>query len=134
MSERLPLDPKPFYVMEADEKDLGPESDAGRYSYEDGTFEDEFGRESTVSALAVWHPRKGYEQNRLAYRSAYKKPGMTLAESLGIEVPANAPGGQKMATSPTLGTRNTRGHRAATESDVSGFSDYDSLNSQWGSD
>ena len=130
----LPLDPKPFYVIEADEKDLGPESGAGRYSYADGVAEDAYGRETTVAALARFLPRKGYEQERLRYREAYKRPGMTLAESLGINVPDNAPGGQKMATSPTLGTRNTRGHRAATESDVSGFSDYDSLNSQWGSD
>ena len=130
----LPLDPKPFYVMEADEQDLGPESEAARYSYADGVAEDAYGRETTVAALARFLPRKGYEQERLRYREAYKRPGMTLAESLGINVPDNAPGGQKMATSPTLGTRNTRGHRAATESDVSGFSDYDSLNSQWGSD
>lgn len=130
----LPLAPKPFYVIEADEQDLGPESEAGRYSYADGVAEDAYGRETTVAALARFLPRKGYEQERLRYREAYKRPGMTLAESLGINVPDNAPGGQKMATSPTLGTRNTRGHRAATESDVSGFSDYDSLNSQWGSD
>lgn len=76
----LPLDPKPFYVIEADEQDLGPESDAGRYSYADGVAEDTYGRETTVAALARFAPRKGYEQERLRYREAYKRPGMTLAE------------------------------------------------------
>lgn len=62
------LDPKPFYVMEADEQNLGPESEAGRYTYLQGTYEDEWGRESTVSALAEFHPRQGYSQDRMAYR------------------------------------------------------------------
>lgn len=31
-----------------------------------------------------------------AHRATYKKPGMTLAESLGLDIPADAPGGQPM--------------------------------------
>lgn len=126
MSDRLPLDPKPFYVVEADEQDLGPESDAGRYDYAAGTYEDEYGRESTVSALAVFHPRKGYEQNRLAYRSAYKKPGMTLAESLGIEVDPKAPGGSAIGHLSREGEqRSTRGQKVGNEIGYEGFHDVD---------
>lgn len=122
----LPLDPKPFYVVEADEKDLGPESDAGRYNYADGAEEDDYGRETTVAALAVWHPRKGYEQNRLAYRSAYKKPGMTLAESLGIEVDPKAPGGSSIGHLARTGDqRSTRGHKVGNEIEYEGFHDVD---------
>lgn len=131
----LPLDPKPFYVIEADEQDLGPESDAGRYSYADGVAEDAYGRETTMAALARFLPRKGYEQERLRYREAYKRPGMTLAESLGIDVPDNAPGGQKMASlSSAQGQRSSKGRQSHNEMNVSGFGDYDALNSAWGED
>lgn len=122
----LPLDPKPFYVIEADEKDLGPESGAGRYSYADGVAEDAYGRETTVAALARFRPRKGYEQDRTVYRTAYKKPGMTLAESLGIEVDPKAPGGSSMGSLARTGDqRSTRGHKVGNEIEYEGFHDVD---------
>lgn len=68
----LDLDPKPFYVVEADDDMLGPESGVGRYSYADGVEEDEYGRETTVAALAMFKPREGYEQDRAPYRAAYQ--------------------------------------------------------------
>lgn len=69
----LPLDPKPFYVIEADENDEGPESDAGRYTYAQGVEDDEYGRETIVAALAHFHPRQGYEQDREIYRKAHRE-------------------------------------------------------------
>lgn len=35
------------------------------------------------------------------HRATYKKPGMTLAESLGLDIPDSAPGGQPIV--PPLG-------------------------------
>lgn len=34
------------------------------------------------------------------HRATYKKPGMTLAESLGLEIPDSAPGGQPLVPPP----------------------------------
>jgi hypothetical protein len=61
--------------------------------------------------------------NRMDRRD--KPPGLTLAEALGIEVPANAPGGARIAA-PSI----RMGHRAgfdawATSEEYEGFSDPD---------
>jgi hypothetical protein len=55
-----------------------------------------------------------------------KIPGKTLAESLGLEIPDNAPGGQRMAP-PTVSNsqRSTRGHKVGTEHEYEGFHDND---------
>lgn len=54
---------------------------------------------------------------------AYKKPGMTLAESLGIRVPDDAPGGQRV---PHPGTRARGGKiQNGVNVDYDGFHDVD---------
>lgn len=51
-----------------------------------------------------------------------RKPGMTLAESLGYEIPDNAPGGQRMA----LPVAHLAGSRQnANEIEYEGFFDHD---------
>lgn len=55
-----------------------------------------------------------------------KIPGKTLAESLGIRVPDNAPGGQALLPHPEQGAqRSTRGHKTGAELDYDGFADLD---------
>ena len=58
------LDPEPWYVEEADEQGLGPESAAGRYSFDRVRPWDD---RDTVSQLAMWRPRKGYEKEQRFY-------------------------------------------------------------------
>lgn len=54
-----------------------------------------------------------------------KPPGITLAEALGIDVPANAPGGARIAA-PALSHTARPGFDAWTASqDYEGFSDPD---------
>lgn len=55
-----------------------------------------------------------------------KPPGLTLAEALGIEVPENAPGGQRIAPpvgGERLGSRESR--RRADAIAYDGFHDVD---------
>ena len=64
---------------------------------------------------------------REARNRASKRPGLTVAESLGIEVPANAPGGQKIAPPMPQAQRHSgavRGERHV-EIDYDGFVDRD---------
>ena len=64
---------------------------------------------------------------REARNRAAKLPGLTVAESLGIEVPANAPGGQKLAPPMPQAQRHSgsvRGERHV-EIDYDGFVDRD---------
>lgn len=57
---------------------------------------------------------------------ADKLPGKTLAESLGIEVPDDAPGGARIDTLVAEGAqRSTRGARIAQSIDYDGFHDVD---------
>lgn len=59
------LDPKPWYVEEADE---GRHDEQGRYSmdvYRKSAEEGEYG--GPIYGLAVWKPRPGYEQNKEKY-------------------------------------------------------------------
>ncbi|WP_025157239.1 hypothetical protein [Leifsonia aquatica] len=57
---------------------------------------------------------------------AYKKPGLTLAESLGLDIPDNAPGGQPLR-SPNGTGLNRLSERARRASAImeSGFYDLD---------
>ena len=65
----LPLDPKPYYVEEADENSEGPESGAGRYSREAYVADSEQGEYGgTMYNLARFMPRAGYEQREEDYR------------------------------------------------------------------
>lgn len=58
-------------------------------------------------------------------RLADKPPGLTVAEALGIEVPKNAPGGQRIGTPTSSPVRKSiRGERDA-ELDYDGFADID---------
>lgn len=57
-----------------------------------------------------------------------KLPGKTLAESLGLDIPENAPGGQRLAYVAGEGTqRSTRGHRMSNEIEYEGFHDNDAF-------
>lgn len=60
------------------------------------------------------------------HRASYKKPGMTLAESLGLDIPDTAPGGQPMITPPgfTQHGASERARRGQEIRDV-GFYDLD---------
>lgn len=125
---KLPLDPKPYYVIEADEKDEGPESGAGRYTraaYVEDMNQGEYG--GTMSNLARFLPRKGYEQDEACYKVRQdRQPGKTLAESLGIEVDPKAPGGSSIGyLSGQGGQRSTRGHKVGSDIEYDGFSDVD---------
>ena len=52
--------------------------------------------------------------------------GKTLAESLGIQVPDDAPGGQALLPHPEQGAqRSTRGHKTGAELAYDGFADLD---------
>lgn len=70
----LPLDPLPYYVSEADDFGRGPEFEEGRYSYSDvlDYAYDDYGRESTLYALARFLPREGYEQDLNVYSRWYQ--------------------------------------------------------------
>lgn len=58
-----------------------------------------------------------------------KLPGKTLAESLGIQVPADAPGGQAIPVIVNEGAqRSSRARQSANEAGYSGFGDYDAWN------
>lgn len=63
-----------------------------------------------------------------AQRAAYKKPGMTLAESLGIVVPDNAPGGQPLRSPNGAGLHrlSERARRAQAIAEI-GFYDVDAF-------
>lgn len=60
------------------------------------------------------------------HRAAYKKPGMTLAESLGLAIPDDAPGGQPMV-SPAVHLASGASERARRGSEIrdAGFYDLD---------
>jgi hypothetical protein len=125
---KLPLDPKPYYVIEAYENDEGPESGAGRYTraaYVEDMNKGEYG--GPMSNLARFLPREGYEQDEACYKVREERlPGKTLAESLGIEVDPKAPGGQKMGYSGRAGDQsNTRGRQIHNELNYEGFHDND---------
>ena len=64
---------------------------------------------------------------RVARNRAAKQPGMTVAESLGIEVPANAPGGHRITPPAPRAQRHSGSERAARETDLDydGFVDRD---------
>lgn len=62
---RVYLDPKPYYVVEADEG----QPDGGRYTVEEvnkSSGEGEWG--GVIYNLATWKPREGYAQDRKDYR------------------------------------------------------------------
>lgn len=61
--------------------------------------------------------------NRMDRRD--RKPGVTLAESLGIDVPTNAPGGAKVAAPSIRPARRTGFDAWATSEEYEGFSDPD---------
>lgn len=61
-----------------------------------------------------------------AHRATYKKPGMTLAESLGLDIPADAPGGQPMLPPPGyLPDGSSERARRGSEIRDAGFYDLD---------
>lgn len=64
---------------------------------------------------------------REARNRAAKRPGLTVAESLGIEVPANAPGGQKLYDPAPRAQVHSGSERANrhTDIDYDGFVDRD---------
>lgn len=55
----------------------------------------------------------------------WREPGKTLAESLGMEVPKNAPGGKKLG--PAAGDKRTS-RRAYHDAEYEGFADVDGFN------
>lgn len=122
-TRQLPLDPEPWYVIEADSTE-DPLSGNGRYSYAvwlDDANRSEYG--GPVYNLAVWSPRQGYEQDQAKYRKE-RIPGKTLAESLGIEVDPKAPGGSTMVyVSGAGGQRSTASHKTAAEREYEGYAD-----------
>lgn len=61
--------------------------------------------------------------NRMDQRE--KPPGVTLAEALGIEVPANAPGGARVAAPSTLRPRRPGFDAWVAAEEYEGFSDPD---------
>jgi len=65
---KLPLDPLPYYVEEADE---GQRPDAGRYSIKDWSESAGMGEwGGIIYNLAVWKPREEYAQGKPAYAGA----------------------------------------------------------------
>lgn len=63
-------------------------------------------------------------------RHDQKPPGMTLAEALGLDVPDDAPGGQKLEA-PVGGSsgRSTRLRQTGIDIEYDGFVDIDGYNS-----
>lgn len=64
---------------------------------------------------------------RVARNRAAKLPGLTVAESLGIKVPASAPGGHRIAPPAPRARLHTSSERANRETDLDydGFVDRD---------
>lgn len=62
------------------------------------------------------------------HRATYKKPGMTLAESLGYDIPDTAPGGQPMVP-PAGFIPNRASERARRQQELrdDGFYDLDAF-------
>ena len=61
-----------------------------------------------------------------AHRATYKKPGMTLAESLGLDIPDDAPGGQPLvAPAGYLAQGASERARRGSELRSEGFYDLD---------
>ena len=68
----------------------------------------------------------GPEKHLQEHRATYKKPGMTLAESLGLDIPDSAPGGQPIVPPPSVTThRASERARRSQEIRTDGFYDLD---------